>query len=48
VAEVGKGDPFTEKVYASFMEFRRKAIAWAQLADQAYGNARSLPFKYGG
>lgn len=47
VAEAGKGDPFTEKVYASFMEFRRKAIAWAHLAEQAYGNARSLPFKYG-
>jgi TRAP-type mannitol/chloroaromatic compound transport system substrate-binding protein len=48
VAEAGKGDAATEKVYASFIDFRRKAISWSQLAEQAYGVARSLPFKYGG
>jgi TRAP-type mannitol/chloroaromatic compound transport system substrate-binding protein len=47
VAEVGKSDPMTLKVYDSYMDFRSKAIGWAAIADQGYYNARSLPFQYG-
>jgi TRAP-type mannitol/chloroaromatic compound transport system substrate-binding protein len=46
VAEVGHRDPFTTKVYNSFIDFRKKAIGWSKLSEQGYMNARSLPFKY--
>jgi TRAP-type mannitol/chloroaromatic compound transport system substrate-binding protein len=46
VAEVGNKDPFTKKVYDSFIDFRKKAIGWSKLSEQGYMNARSLPFKY--
>jgi TRAP-type mannitol/chloroaromatic compound transport system substrate-binding protein len=47
VAEVGKSDPMTLKVYDSYINFRSKAIGWTAIADQGYYNARSLPFPYG-
>jgi TRAP-type mannitol/chloroaromatic compound transport system substrate-binding protein len=47
VAEVGKSDPLTQKIYDSYMDFRSKSIGWATIADQGYYNARSLPFQYG-
>lgn len=37
----------TKEVYDSFIKFRKKAIAWSKISDQAYWNARILPFKYG-
>jgi len=46
VAEVGNKDPFTKKVYESFMQARKKAIRWSAIGEQAYMNARSLKFKY--
>ncbi len=46
VAEVASTDAFTKKAYDSFIVFRRKAITWSKLSDQAYSNARLLPFKY--
>ncbi|MDH5750624.1 MAG: ABC transporter substrate-binding protein, partial [Rhodospirillales bacterium] len=46
VAEAGKSDAMTKKVYDSFYAFRKQAIAWSKLSDQAYWNARLLPFKY--
>ena len=47
VTGVGAGDPDTQKVLDSFLKFRKQAIAWSKLSDQAYWNARLLPFKYG-
>jgi TRAP-type mannitol/chloroaromatic compound transport system substrate-binding protein len=47
VAEVGASDPLTQKVYDSYMDFRTKAVGWAETSDQGYLNARSLPFQYG-
>lgn len=47
VAEVGQIDEIGKKVYESFMNFRKTAIAWSKVSDQAYMNARLLPFKYG-
>jgi TRAP-type mannitol/chloroaromatic compound transport system substrate-binding protein len=47
VMEAGGGDAISKKVLDSFLDFRAKAIAWSKLSDQAYWNARLLPFKYG-
>ena len=48
VSEVGASDAFTGGVYNSFIDFRKKSIAWSKLSDQAFWKARLLPFKYGG
>ena len=42
VSEIGNKDPFTKKVYESFMAQRKKAIAWSGLGEQSFMNARSL------
>ena len=46
VEEVGNKDPFTKKVYESFIKARRNAIGWSALGEQAFMNARALKFKY--
>jgi TRAP-type mannitol/chloroaromatic compound transport system substrate-binding protein len=46
VATAAAGDPTTKKVYDSFLEFRKKAIVWSKFSDQAFWDARLLPFKY--
>jgi len=47
MAEVADEGGITRKVYDSFINFRKKAISFNKLSDQAYWNARLLPFKYG-
>lgn len=47
VAGAGKGDKTTQNIVDNFLDFRKKAIGWSKISDQAYWNARSLPFKYG-
>ncbi len=47
VAEAAAEDPLTKRVHESFIDFRKKAIAYSKLSDQAYWQARLLPFKYG-
>ncbi len=47
VAEAGSGDAITGKVFASMIAFRKSAIAWSKLSEQAFLNARLLPFRYG-
>ena len=47
VRAAGSGDKTTQAVLDSFLKFRKSAIAWSKLSDQAYWNARLLPFKYG-
>ncbi len=42
VSEIGNKDPFTKKVYESFMTQRKKAIGWSKLGEQSYMNARSM------
>jgi TRAP-type mannitol/chloroaromatic compound transport system substrate-binding protein len=46
VHQVGNSDPFTKKVYDSFIAYRKQAITWAKIGEQGYMNARTLPFKY--
>lgn len=47
VGEIGHGDPLSAKVLESFLNFRRQAIGWSKVSDQAFSDARLLPFKYG-
>jgi TRAP-type mannitol/chloroaromatic compound transport system substrate-binding protein len=46
IREVGTEDEMTGKVLASYLSFREKAVGWAKIADQAYLNARALPYTY--
>ncbi len=47
VAEAAAEDAFSKKVFESFLGFRKKAMAWSKYADQAFLDARLLPFTYG-
>ena len=47
VAEVGNSDPMTKKIYESFLDFRKKMVGYTKISEQAYLNARTLPFKFG-
>jgi len=40
VAEVGTKDPLTKKVFESFKRFRDQAIAWHDISERAYLDAR--------
>jgi len=46
VAAVANEDPFSKKVFESYLDFRKKQVAYTKISEQAYLNARSLPFKY--
>ncbi len=41
-----QGDVTTKKICASYFKFRREALAWTRIGDQAYANARLLDFPY--
>jgi TRAP-type mannitol/chloroaromatic compound transport system substrate-binding protein len=47
LAEIRQHDPLTQRVYDSFMNFRRSAVRWGELSERGYLNARSLKFQYG-
>lgn len=42
LAKAGAADPLSKKVYASFMAFRKQAVAWTRMSDQTYANKRDL------
>ena len=42
VAEVAKNDPMSKKVYDSYIKFREEAMAWHDVSERAYLNARQL------
>ncbi len=42
------GDEITKKICASYFKFRREAMSWTRIGDQAYANARLLDFPYPG
>jgi TRAP-type mannitol/chloroaromatic compound transport system substrate-binding protein len=46
VAAIANEDPFTKRVYESYLDFRKKQVAYTKISEQAYLNARALPFKY--
>lgn len=47
VREIGRSDPISQRVYESYLAFRTKAVAWSRISEQAYLDARSLPFDDG-
>jgi len=47
MAGIATSDPMTQKVYDSFMSFRKKALGWTSLSETAYTAARALDYKYG-
>ncbi len=47
VAEAANNDDMTKKIYNSYINFRKRAVAWSKISSHAYSNARLLPFKYG-
>jgi TRAP-type mannitol/chloroaromatic compound transport system substrate-binding protein len=47
IADAGNSDPVAKKVYESFLKFRKNAVAWTKVTDQAFADARLLPFRYG-
>lgn len=47
LAEIGNSDPFTRRVYESYMNFRGASIRWTDISERAYLNARALDFPYG-
>ena len=46
VRQIGNTDAMTKRVYDSFISYRTQAITWAKIGEQAFMNARSLPFDY--
>ncbi len=42
LADAGAADPLTKKVYDSFMSFRKNAVSWSRISDQAYMQKRGL------
>jgi TRAP-type mannitol/chloroaromatic compound transport system substrate-binding protein len=48
MAEVAAEGGLTKRIYDSFIDFRKKSIAFNKHSDQAFWEARLLPFKYGG
>ncbi len=47
VAEItDSGDPMARRVSDGFRDFRRKALAWSSVSEQAFRNARLLNFRY--
>jgi TRAP-type mannitol/chloroaromatic compound transport system substrate-binding protein len=42
VAEIGSGDEFSKKIYASYQQFRALITDWSDIAERAYLNSRGL------
>lgn len=47
LSSVAATDEETQKVYDSFMSFRKKAMGWTSLSETAYAAARAIDYKYG-
>lgn len=46
LGDIASGDPLSREVTASILAFRKQSIAYAKFSEQAFYNARSLPFTY--
>lgn len=44
--DVASADPLSREVMDSILRFRRQAIGFAKVSDQAFYNARALPFPF--
>jgi TRAP-type mannitol/chloroaromatic compound transport system substrate-binding protein len=48
LAETGRKDDLTRRVYESFINFRTAAVRWGDISERAFLNARALPYPFGG
>jgi TRAP-type mannitol/chloroaromatic compound transport system substrate-binding protein len=46
VEEFSAKDPFSKKVYNSYNTFRKQAVGWTQIGEEAFSLARSLSHSY--
>ena len=46
LGDLASGDPMSREVMVSILAFRRQSIAYARVSEQAFYNARTLPFGY--
>ena len=46
LGEIASADALSREVMASILAFRKQSIAYAKFSEQAFYNARSLPFTY--
>jgi TRAP-type mannitol/chloroaromatic compound transport system substrate-binding protein len=42
VAEIGAGDELSNKIYASYWQFRASIMDWSDITERAFVNSRSL------
>jgi TRAP-type mannitol/chloroaromatic compound transport system substrate-binding protein len=47
VADAAQESELTKRIYQSYMAFRDKMIAWTDIANRGFLNARALGFSYG-
>ncbi|WP_404378477.1 TRAP transporter substrate-binding protein [Caenispirillum salinarum] len=47
IADLAAKNEDVKKVYDSFIKFRKNAMEWASVSDQAYWEARALDYPYG-
>ena len=46
IGDLASGDPLSREVTASVVAFRKQALSFARVSDQAYLSSRLLPFRY--
>ncbi len=46
VAEIGAENDLSRRIYESFLEVRRDSMEWFRIGDEAFWEARQLPFDY--
>ncbi len=46
IGDLASGDPLSREVLESVLAFRKQAIAFAKVSEQAFYNARGLPFSW--
>jgi TRAP-type mannitol/chloroaromatic compound transport system substrate-binding protein len=42
LAQAGSGDAISQKVYASYQQFRKSIMDWSDISERAYLNGRAL------
>ncbi len=48
IGDLASADPLSREVMDSIISFRKQAIAYAKVSEQAFYNARGLPFQWAG
>ena len=46
IEEIGGENPLSKKVYNSYIAYRRQAVGWTQIGEEAFSLARSLTHSY--